>query len=297
MHARAGKMAVVNVNLYYAFDIRAFDFSTLYDGWYYTATPSLYQVDYGTGWKDQFRGYGFTYNSFLEPTGGFVTSYALLYGTTRTAAVDGVNISAVSILNAARTYSVADDYAVVQRALAGNDAFNGGNLNDYLVGFGGNDVMRGNGGNDTLRGEAGNDTLLGHAGNDVLNGGAGADKLTGAQGVDTMVGGPGNDIFVLNVGVTAANRDVLSDFSPNAAGNNDTFHLENAVMTKLAVGLLPPASFRVGAAALDANDFIVYNKATGVLSYDFNGNAAGGLAPLAVLTNKPALTAADFVVI
>jgi serralysin len=180
--------------------------------------------------------------------------------------------------------------------LAGHDSFSGGNRNDYLIGYAGNDTMRGNGGNDTLDGSAGNDTLLGNLGNDVLRGGAGADKLNGAQGVDTLAGGTGNDIFVFNVGPTAANRDVVADFT-NAAGNNDTFHLENAVMTKLAAGLLLPAFFRVGPVALDANDFVVYNRTTGVLSYDSNGNAAGGVMPLAVLANKPALTAADFVVI
>jgi Ca2+-binding RTX toxin-like protein len=69
------------------------------------------------------------------------------------------------------------------------------------------------------------------------------------------------------------------------------------VMTQLAAGPLLPASFRAGAAALDADDFIVYNQATGGLFYDLNGNAAGGVTQLATLTTKPALTAADFVVI
>jgi hypothetical protein len=38
-------------------------------------------------------------------------------------------------------------------------------------------------------------------------------------------------------------------------------------------------------------------KRTGGLFYDANGNGAGGAIQLATLTNKPALTASDFVVI
>jgi Ca2+-binding RTX toxin-like protein len=53
----------------------------------------------------------------------------------------------------------------------------------------------------------------------------------------------------------------------------------------------------VGAAAADANDYIVYNQTTGALFYDSNGSGAGGAIQFATLTNKPTLTASDFVVI
>ena len=49
--------------------------------------------------------------------------------------------------------------------------------------------------------------------------------------------------------------------------------------------------------AHDADDHIIYNKATGALSYDSNGNLAGGVTQLATLTNKPMLQANDFLVI
>jgi Ca2+-binding RTX toxin-like protein len=60
---------------------------------------------------------------------------------------------------------------------------------------------------------------------------------------------------------------------------------------------LNPAFFHAGAAAADANDFIVYNQATGLLLYDVNGNAAGGAIAFAVLANKSVLAANDFLVI
>jgi hypothetical protein len=83
------------------------------------------------------------------------------------------------------------------------------------------------------------------------------------------------------------NRDVVTDSSHV----DDTFRLENAVMTALGThtGALNPASFFAGAAAHD--------KATGVLFYDANGSPAGGVRLLATLVNKPTLQTKDFLVI
>ena len=84
----------------------------------------------------------------------------------------------------------------------------------------------------------------------------------------------------------------------NVAGNNDAIHLDNAIFAKLgAAGALKADFFHVGAAAADANDFIVYNKATGALFYDANGSGAGGAIQFATVSNHLALTAGDFVVI
>ena len=129
----------------------------------------------------------------------------------------------------------------------------------------------------------------------MIPGGAGNDTFVGGLGIDTLAGGLNNDFFVFNAPLNAANRDTITDFSHV----NDTFRLENAVMTTIGgPGALNAAFFRAGAAALDANDHIIYNKATGYLSYDSNGNAAGGLTLLAVLSNKPAdIAYNDFAVI
>jgi Ca2+-binding RTX toxin-like protein len=178
----------------------------------------------------------------------------------------------------------------------GIDTALGGIDNDWFEGGANNDALTGNAGNDTLLGGDGNDTLNGGLGNDVLNGAANNDTLLGGLGNDTMTGGANNDFFVFNTALNAAtNRDTVADFNHV----NDTFQLENAIFTKLGAGVHPlnPAFFRVGAAAADANDYIVYNKATGLLSYDANGNGAGGAIAFAVLTNKPALAANDFQVI
>lgn len=148
-----------------------------------------------------------------------------------------------------------------------------------------------------ITGNAAANTLDGAAGNDKLDGAGGNDTLKGGLGNDTLTGGAGNDIFVFETAVTSANRDTITDFA-NLSGNNDTIWLENANFTKLsALGALNAASFHVGVSAADANDYVVYNKATGALYYDADGNGAGAAVQIALLANKPTLTVADLVVI
>ena len=78
---------------------------------------------------------------------------------------------------------------------------------------------------------------------------------------------------------------------------NDTIRIDDDVFIGLATGALSAAAFRLGAAAADATDRIIYNKATGAVIFDSNGNAAGGAVQFATLTTKPTITNVDFVVI
>ena len=118
-------------------------------------------------------------------------------------------------------------------------------------------------------------TLSGGLGADILSGGIGNDKLVGGAGIDTLTGGLNNDIFVFNAPLSALNRDIVTDFNHIA----DTFQLENAVMAKLGAGVhaLSATMFRAGAAAADANDYIVYNQANGNLFYDSTAMAPAAL--------------------
>jgi hypothetical protein len=174
----------------------------------------------------------------------------------------------------------------------------GGLVNvENLTLLGGNINGTGNALANTITGSVGNNVLDGGVGNDILHGRDGSDTLIGGVGIDTLTGGTQNDIFVFNAPLNVANRDAITDFS-NAAGNNDSFRLDNAVMAALgAPGALKANFFFAGAAAHDADDHVIYNQASGALSYDANGNVAGGVTQLATLTTKPVLAAADFVVI
>jgi Ca2+-binding RTX toxin-like protein len=154
----------------------------------------------------------------------------------------------------------------------------------------------------SIIGNIGNNVLSGLGGNDVMSGGVGADTLNGGLGNDTLTGGAGNDTFIFNAALNAlTNKDTITDFSAAASGNNDVIRLENSgIFTTLTVtGALNVAFFKANATgvATDANDHIIYNTTTGALSYDSNGNAAGGVTQFATLTAHPAISAADFFVI
>ena len=77
----------------------------------------------------------------------------------------------------------------------------------------------------------------------------------------------------------------------------DTMRLENAVFTALPAGYLSSAAFFNGGAAHDATDRIIYNVATGALSYDPDGTGAAAPVQFAVLGTGLNVTANDFYVI
>jgi len=169
--------------------------------------------------------------------------------------------------------------------LAGNtlgNAITGNSRANKIYGKAGNDVLTGANGRDTLRGDAGNDKLYGGAGNDIL------------------YGGSGRDIFVVNTKLSStANLDRIKDFSVR----NDTFWLDNKYMPKLgsgspaAPGKLKKAYFTVGDKAKDRNDYLIYNKETGVLLYDKDGFGSGRAVKIAILEKDLGLKYNDFYVI
>ena len=162
----------------------------------------------------------------------------------------------------------------------------GGNGSDTLIGTNTANSLSGMAGNDSLNGAGGNDTLSGYIGNDTLRGGLGNDKL---------YGGANNDYFVFNTRPNSStNFDTIMDYS----APQDQIHLENAIFTRLgSAGLLSSAFFRPYYRALDSNDFIMYDRASGRLSYDSDGSGAGAIVLIAVLYNKPVLTSSEFSVI
>ena len=152
---------------------------------------------------------------------------------------------------------------------------------------------------ENLHGSLYSDMLSGSSIANNFNGLAGDDQINGFLGNDVLTGGLGKDTFVFNTALNAiSNKDTITDFNVF----DDTIQLENAIFTKLtALGTLATSYFCANATgiAADSNDFICYNTATGVLSYDADGSGSGASVAFAVLGNSvhPALTAADFVVV
>ena len=152
----------------------------------------------------------------------------------------------------------------------------------------------GNGGANVLRGNAGANILDGGRGNDALAGDGGNDTLKGGFGNDTLEGGAGADDFVFDKALAANNVDFVLDF----AIGSDRIVLENAVFKGIAAGALAAQALRIGTAAADADDRLVYDPATGRLWYDADGSGAAAQILFATLDNPPAtLAASDFSVI
>jgi len=135
--------------------------------------------------------------------------------------------------------------------------------------------------------------LTGNQAAQTILGNAGANILNGREGADTLQGFGGSDSFLFDTALGATNIDRIVDFSVAA----DTIRLENSVFTGLAAGTLAASAFFAGTAAHDGSDRILYNAASGALSFDRDGQ--GGVAAIRFATVTPglALTSADFLVV
>ncbi|WP_165820090.1 calcium-binding protein [Microvirga sp. KLBC 81] len=206
---------------------------------------------------------------------------------------------------------------------AGNDILNGGEGGDRLVGGSGNDTYHVDSSTDMVVETSTGGTmdiiyttahytianyverlyasgslsinLVGNSLANVIKGNAGINKIYGGAGNDTLYGGSGKDYFVFNTALSSrTNKDSIKDWNKT----DDTIYLENAVFRKLTkTGTLSSSFFKISSKALDANDYIGYNKATGDLWYDSNGNAAGGQVTFANIGAGKPISNADFVVV
>ena len=152
---------------------------------------------------------------------------------------------------------------------------------------------------DTLTGSNSNDELRGGSGNDTISGLGGNDRIIGGDGADILTGGLGNDTFVFSSALN--NVDTITDFNANAT---DKIELDDATFTALIAGSLNSANFAAnsGGNAVDANDFILFDTATGDLFYDADGSGAAAKILFAhidlggLIGGTPALDATDFII-
>ncbi|MBT9100001.1 hypothetical protein KFZ76_20070 [Methylovulum psychrotolerans] len=130
--------------------------------------------------------------------------------------------------------------------------------------------------------------------NNTLSGGNGNDLLAGSLGNDTLTGGLGQDTFAFNSALGAGNIDTITDF--NVA--NDTIRLSKGIFTTLTSGVLAAEAFKIlgNGGVEDGSDHLLYNTATGALSYDADGSGTGAAVQIAILGTGLAMTNADFMV-
>jgi Ca2+-binding RTX toxin-like protein len=142
--------------------------------------------------------------------------------------------------------------------------------------------------------------LIGGVGNDSVGGGNGHDRCDGATGSDILAGGVGNDTLIGGTGADtfrfvtfAEGVDNLADF----VSGSDRIELVGPNFG-LPVGALSAGRFVASGAPLTGSAAVfVYDSGSGALSFDRNGNLAGGVSQIATLTGPRALAATDFQVV
>jgi Ca2+-binding RTX toxin-like protein len=161
--------------------------------------------------------------------------------------------------------------------------------------------LKGNGTGNVLENK-----LIGNLAVNVLSALAGNDTLDGGSGNDTLTGGDGSDTFIFSSGIKGnKNIDTVKDF----VHGQDKIYLSADIFSKLATAVdfvsgneplsLAKADSRylVSAAkvkAVDASSYLLYDTASGRLSYDEDGSGKLVASSFVTLTGKPVLMLDDF---
>lgn len=140
----------------------------------------------------------------------------------------------------------------------------------------------------------GNYSAIGSASDNKLSGNLGNNMIDGLGGNDTLTGGNGNDQFkfswLLN---PTTNVDTITDFN----ANQDKILLDLSVFSNIRL-YLEASEFRIGNAALDSNDRIIFNPSTGGLFYDSDGSGSDSAIKFANLqTIQGSLNYANFEIV
>jgi Ca2+-binding RTX toxin-like protein len=229
-------------------------------------------ADSGSGGRDEIR--------IATGLAGQFTAYAGERGIERI--VVGTGTAAVA--DRSSTAAINVDAAALTRGaiIVGNAGANG------LTGTSGDDLIGGGLGGDALAGGNGADTLFGGEGTDSLSGGAGNDLLYGGGSVDTLTGGLGVDTFAIGTDPYEG-VDKITDFT----SGTDKLLVINSYLS----GYLLSGGFRSGTYAQDADDLAIYDKGSGKLYVDYDGNGPQAQVLLANFTPGTNLAASDVLLI
>lgn len=138
------------------------------------------------------------------------------------------------------------------------------------------------------------DKLIGNSAANSFRGHGGKDQIYGKLGNDKLEGGGGKDAFYFDTKLNgSSNVDTIVDFDVT----NDTMYLAKAIFTKISgIGSMSSGQFYASTSgkAHDANDRVLYNKQTGDLFYDSDGNGKGAAVRFASADDGLKITSADF---
>ena len=176
------------------------------------------------------------------------------------------------------------DLSLEGKGFARGDTFNGV---ENLVGSFAFDILIGDAKSNSLDGGQGNDTLAGQKGND---------KLIGSYNADILSGGEGSDKFAY--GYFLDGGDTITDFS-SEAGNNDLFQFTGSGFGGIKAGSLRSAQFQISndADAQTSAVRFIFEKDTGILSFDGDGNGRLNAYIIATLQAGATMTINDIEII
>jgi hypothetical protein len=181
-----------------------------------------------------------------------------------------------------------DVFAIANTAAGNLLVENHGKIKGNIIGGIATDKIVNDG---TIKGE----TILGPGNDTFKNAGGHAGKVHGGPGNDTLIAGPHKDKFVFDTALnTLTNVDQVKHFDPGT----DQLLLDKSIFTALTgPGTLTSAEFHKGTTAHDLDDRIIYDKHTGALYYDPDGNVGAAEVQFAKLDKGLNLHASDFIVI
>ena len=219
-----------------------------------------------------------------DVTGGTVTGFDVFAGSTKVMKGSGFSISAAPFFDALQGIQVSSTayFNIVN------------NIPTKFVGSNLNDIIFGTSVNDTMLAKAGDDRVFGDLGDDLLNGGKGNDLLSGNEGYDVLKGGDGKDTF--DFLVESVDLPVGSDKIKDFTHGEDVIGLSFAGPSSPPPGYLDDQYFHKGSAATTAEQRVIYDKKSGEISIDRDGNGAEAQFLLATVKAGTSLHADDFFV-
>jgi hypothetical protein len=175
----------------------------------------------------------------------------------------------------------------------------GTNNNDVLGGSSPGDAAAPSGKGELIYGRKGDDTIKAKAGDDTIDGGRGKDKVKAGDGNDVIIAGDGKDVLKGEDGqdtfLFLQHRDVpkLKDFNPL----DDTIVVMRSDFLALEPGHIRAKFLINGPAATDGDDRIIYDPATGLLTYDADGTGPVTPTTIAKLPHGLTLTSLDILAV
>ena len=152
----------------------------------------------------------------------------------------------------------------------------------------------GNGNANTFIGTPNNDIFIGNGGNDTLTGGSGSDTFVFGQVHTQTVTGAATAVQRYKVIASAlTGTDTITDFT----SGKDKIELHDDFYTALSkLGAVSAINLVIGSSAQDADDYLIFDPASHVLSYDADGSESGAAISIVQLTGVSTVVFTDFTI-